>query len=504
MKMPINLSTNVKTAAKTTLLAAAVSLCFSTSSIASSHREAPFITEHPKIDSTDVYLFRSYEPGRSNFVTVVANYLPLQAPYGGPNYFYLDPEAIYEIHFDTDGNAVEDLTFQFKFNNTFKNLTLDAGGTAVPVPLLQVGQITGTTPEANDAVKNLIETYTVGLIRGPRRATAPVLATSSANTVPTVFRKPLDNIGSKTFTNYAAYAGSHVYPITIPGCVEAGRVFVGQRKDGFLTPLGELFDLINLNPLGARNSIQARDDVGSTNITSIALELPISCVAPTQPIVGAWTTASLRRSRVLNAAPGGTSTVPNSAGAASAVDGGAYVQLSRLSIPLINELVIGLGDKDRFSGSQPRNDGQFATYVTNPTLPELIEILFAAAGAQAPNVFPRTDLVAAALTGIPGLNQPPNVVASEMLRLNTSTAAAAVGAQNSLGVIAGDSAGFPNGRRPGDDVVDILLRVMMGVLLPPAQAPSGQLPLNDGVEVNATQFATTFPYLLTPIAGDRN
>ena len=370
------------------------------------------------------------------------------------------------------------------------------------MPLLQVGQVTGTTPDANDAVKNLIETYTVGVIRGPRRASAPLLATSAANAVPTVFRKPLDNIGSKTFPNYAAYADSHVFPITIPGCVEAGRVFVGQRTDGFFVALGEVFDLINLNPLGPRNGNQALDDVGDSNITTIALELPISCVAPTQPIVGAWTTASLRRSRVLNGAPGGTSTVPNSAGAASAVDGGAFVQLSRLSTPLINELVIGLGDKDRFSGSEPRNDAQFATYVTNPTLPALIEILFGAAGVRAPTLFPRTDLVAAALTGIPTLNQPPNVVASEMLRLNTSTPAAAMAAQNSLGVIAGDAAGFPNGRRPGDDVVDILLRVVMGVLLTPAQAPSGQLPYNDGVETNATQFRNTFPYLTTPNAGD--
>jgi hypothetical protein len=485
-----------------TLLAAALCLGFSTHSFASSHREAPFVTEHPKIDSTDVYLFRSYEPGRSNFVTVLANYQPLQGGYGGPNYFYLDPEAIYEIHFDTDGNAVEDLTFQFKFNNLFKNIALTVGGASVPVPLVQVGQITGTAPDANDAVKNLIESYTVGVIRGPRRATAPVLATGASNTVPTVFRKPLDNIGSKTFTNYAGYADSHIFPITIPGCVEAGRVFVGQRKDGFLVPLGEVFDLINLNPLGPRNGIQDRDDVGDSNITSIALELPISCVAPTQPIIGAWTTASLRRSQVFNATPGGTSAVPNSAGLPSAVDGGAYVQLSRLSTPLINELVIGIGDKDRFSGSEPKNDGQFATYVTNPTLPALIQILFGGAGVQAPTLFPRTDLVAAALTGIPTLNQPPNVVASEMLRLNTSTPAAAAGAQNSLGVIAGDAAGFPNGRRPGDDVVDVLLRVMMGVLLTPAQAPSGQLPLNDGVEVNASQFRTTFPYLTTPNAGD--
>ncbi len=483
------------------MLSIAASLLFCQLSGASSHREAPFITEHPKLDATDLYLFRSYEATRANFVTVVANYQPLQGPYGGPNYFTMDPEGIYEIHIDNDGNAIEDLTFQFKFNNTYRNIALDVGGTSVPVPLVQVGQITGTTPSANDGVKNLTESYTIGLVRGQRRASAPTLLTNPADANATTFRKPLDNIGVKTFTNYAAYADSHIFPISIPGCVDQGRVFVGQRKDGFLVPLGEVFDLINLNPIGPRNGIQAQDDVGDSNITTIALELPISCVAPTQPIIGAWTTASLRRSRVLNSAPRGTTTVPNSAGLPSAVEGGNFVQVSRLATPLVNELVIGIGDKDRFNASEPRNDGQFATYVTNPTLPELIEILFGGAGVQAPNVFPRIDLVAAALTGVSGLNQPAGVVPSEMLRLNTSIAAVAPATQNSLGVIAGDTAGFPNGRRPGDDVVDILLRVMMGVLLTPAQAPSGALPLNDGVEVNATQFRSTFPYLQTPLGG---
>jgi hypothetical protein len=177
------------------------------------------------------------------------------------------------------------------------------------------------------------------------------------------------------------------------------------------------------------------------------------------------------------------------------------VQVSRLSTPLVNELIIGIKDKDRFSAANPVSDAQFATYVTNPTLPELLEILFGSAGVVAPNVFPRADLVQAALTGVPGLNQPANVVPAEMLRLNTSTAPVPAASQNALGVIAGDSAGFPNGRRPGDDVVDILLRVMLGVLLPPAQAPSGTLPVNDGVEVNASQFQNSFPYLQTPLGG---
>ena len=468
---------------------------------ASSHREAPFITEHPKVDGTDFYMFRSYETGRDAFVTLLANYQPLQDSYGGPNYFQLDPEALYEIHVDNNGDAIEDLTFQFRFSNEYRNAGVSAGGQTVPVPLLLLGRITGTTPDAQDAVKNLVESYTVGVVRGPRRGSAPQLATNPGDGS-TRFRKPLDNIGEKSFANYTGYADSHVFPIAVPGCAVPGKVFVGQRRDGFRIPLGEVFDLINLNPVGPPNGIEALDDVQDKNITTIALELPISCLTVGgQPVIGAWTTASLRRARTLNATPGGTSTVPDSAGPAAAVEGGGFVQVSRLGLPLVNELAIGIGDKDRFNASEPRRDGQFATYVTNPTLPELIEILFGSLGVQAPNTFPRTDLVAAVLTGVPNLNQPPNVVASEQLRLNTSTAVVPPATQNRLGVIAGDNAGFPNGRRPGDDVVDILLRVFMGVLLPIDQAPSGQLPLVDGVEVNAGQFLDRFPYLQPPLPG---
>ena len=176
-----------------------------------------------------------------------------------------------------------------------------------------------------------------------------------------------------------------------------------------------------------------------------------------------------------------------------------YKQVSRLSAPLVNEVVIGLPDKDRFNASQPADDAQFAKYVTNPTLPALIQALFP--GVLAPNVFPRSDLVAAFLTGVAGLNQPANVKPSEMMRLNTSIAPKSASQQKCLGVLGGDLAGFPNGRRPGDDVVDIELRVAMGILLTDAQAPSRTLPFTDGAAVHATQFRNTFPYLNTPIPG---
>jgi len=169
-------------------------------------------------------------------------------------------------------------------------------------------------------------------------------------------------------------------------------------------------------------------------------------------------------------------------------------------MPLVNEVVIGLPDKDRFNSSEPKDDGQFANYVTNPTLPALLHVLF---GVAAPTT-PRNDLVTAFLTGIPGLNQQKKVTASEMLRLNTSTPPLAAAQQNTLGVLGGDTAGFPNGRRPGDDVVDVSLRVAMGVLMPADQAPDGQLPYTDQTSLAASDFAQSFPYINPPLPGSPN
>ena len=170
-------------------------------------------------------------------------------------------------------------------------------------------------------------------------------------------------------------------------------------------------------------------------------------------------------------------------------------------MPLVNEVVIGLPDKDRFNASEPRKDGQFATYVTNPTLPALLESLF---GVQAPTLFPRDDLVATFLTGFDGLNRPDGVKPAEMLRLNTATSSLPADSQSPLGVIGGDITGFPNGRRPGDDAVDIALRVVMGSLIYPVSAPDGNLPYTDGAAISATDFDSAFPYLLTPYPGSPN
>jgi hypothetical protein len=478
--------------------------------IASSHREAPHIAGHPRVDGTDFYMFRSYEPGREQYVTLIANYLPLQDPHGGPNYFALDADAVYDIHIDNDGDARQDLTFRFRFKNQIQDIALPVGSAGneqrVPVPLVTTvpGGIGPNVLDRNGL--NVIETYTVEVIRNERRG-GQWLSNALGGPSPAVFTKPVDNVGTKSIPDYASYAASHVYPVTIPGC-QSGRVFVGQRKEGFAVNLGEVFDLVNTNAVGPPDG--ERNVIGDTNVTSLMLEVPVSCLTSgSDPVIGGWTTASLPQVKLLNPAP----RFDSARGATNAsVRGGALTQVSRLGNPLVNEVVIGLRDKDRFNASRPVNDPQFLAYVTNPSLPELLEALFGGLGVRAPNNFPRNDLVAVFLTGIPGLTRPANLSApGEMLRLNTGIAPTQAGMQSNLGVLGGDTAGFPNGRRPGDDVVDIELRAAMGVLCTlnnpavfgcvPADAPTGNLPYTDGATVSAADFDNAFPYLKTPIAG---
>ena len=485
----------------------AAALIAAPSAFASSHREAPFITGQPKLDATDLYMFRSYEAGRSAFVTLLANYQPFQDPQGGPNFFMFDPNGLYEIHIDNNGDAVEDITFQFRFNNTSKATALTIGAKSVKIPLINSNTITGVNP----ASLNVRETFTFDVVRGGRRNTGGAKVTNVSGGG-TVFDKPVDNIGDKTFggtTGYATYANQHIYNVTIPGCGTPGKVFVGQRKEPFYIAVGRIFDLFNLNPLGAESGGN-NNDLEGKNVSTLAMEVPIACLtAGNETTIGAFTTASLRQGRLLNGAPGtGLNNVTRS--------GGAWTQVSRLGMPLVNEVIIGIDDKDKFNASKPKFDGaNFADYVTNPVLPALIQTLFPS--VTAPTNFPRTDLVTVFLKGLPGKNQPAGVVASEMLRLNTNTAVTAAGAQNPLGVLAGDAAGFPNGRRPGDDVVDASLRVAMGALCVatgvndalqvgchPSDAPSGGLLYTDGVRKSDANFGVTFPYLTTPLPGNFN
>ncbi|RKH55607.1 DUF4331 domain-containing protein, partial [Corallococcus llansteffanensis] len=336
--------------------------------IASSHREAPFITKSPKVDSTDFYMFRSYEATRADFVTLIANYIPFQEAYGGPNFFTLDPEALYEIHIDNDGNGQEDLTFQFRFTNTLANanagaaLTIGTGAQAktVPVPLFNVGPIT----TANQANLNVQESFTLKVVRGNRRTGVAKDVTNAAGGSAT-FRKPTDYIGTKSLglpAVYEAYAREHIYNVNIPDCPTPGRVFVGQRKESFAVNLGPIFDLVNADGTfitTAANRNAVKNPLAGNNITTLALEVPIACLkAGTQDVIGGWTSASVRQARAINPSP--TFAKPSR-------DGGAWQQVSRLGMPLVNEVVIGLPDKDKFNASEPKDDAQFATYVTNPT-----------------------------------------------------------------------------------------------------------------------------------------
>jgi hypothetical protein len=245
---------------KKLFMAAAMIAAVSTgSAFGSSHREAPFITKNPKVDGTDLYLFNSYETGRTGYVTVLANYLPLQDAYGGPNYFSLDPEALYEIHFDNTGDGVEDISFQFKFTNAlaatdgFKlPIAPPDGGTSqmVSIPLINYGPIglaDGGFVAGSTTNQNLTESYVLGIARGGRRTAATQMSHAGGMT----FGKPVDNIGSKSFPagSYDAYAKTFIYTAAIPGCAAStatpAKIFVGQRQEGFRVNLGVIMDLVN-------------------------------------------------------------------------------------------------------------------------------------------------------------------------------------------------------------------------------------------------------------------
>ncbi|MGQ7843048.1 DUF4331 domain-containing protein [Granulosicoccus sp. 3-233] len=512
-------------------LTAAVGTVLAGHAVASSHAEAPFIKSRPKVDATDFYMFSSYEPGREDFVTLIANYQPLQDVYGGPNYFSMNPDAIYEIHVDNDGDAQEDITFLFDFDNGLANgdqgFALQIGNDTVPVSLKNIGQLGARD---NQSVLNVNETYFVGMVEGDRRSASPAWAVRPDSGL-RLFSKPYDNVGNKTFPegydNYVrslSNTGEVYYDVQFEQCpagAQDARVFVGQRKESFSVALAEIFDLVNFVPLvSALPDDPARNDLANKNITTLALEIHKDCLTGSgNGVIGGWTTASVRSTQTISLDPTYRRPIEYS---------GEYRQLSRLSNPLVNEVVIGLPDKDRFNVSEPMDDAQFATYVTSPTLPAILDILFRdAVGASsniAPSNLPRTDLVTAFLTGFPDVNQLSTVTPSEMIRLNTAIPPTAKDAQVNLGVAGGDLAGFPNGRRPGDDVTDIALRVMMGALCHPIavdldssgtagdsgdnlglcmpeDAPVGNAAFTDGAPQNAGQFDNAFPYLTTPVTG---
>ena len=441
-----------------------VALGATTAPSASSHREAPLISQDPLADNTDTYAFVS--PASPDKVVLIANYIPLEAAYGGPNFFKFDDNVLYEVMVDNNGDAVEDLTYQFRFTTTTMN----------PNTFLYN---TGPITSLDDPDFNVRQHYSVTEVRGPRRTgTATVLAENLAS--------PPVNVGMRSTPNYAELGGVH----TIEG--DGTRVFAGQRDDPFFVDLGGTFDLLGIRGLDGTSSSRA-DSLKGFNVHSIALEIPIerlsrSGTEPTSPndpaaIIGVWATASR------------PSMTTRTAGSES--HSGSWVQVSRLGQPLVNEVVIPLALKDAFNGLEPTGDAAALPVVLDPEVPKLLEALFGILSPPAP----RNDLVTIFLTGIPGLNQPQNVTPSEMLRLNM--AIPPTSRPSVLGVLSGDLAGFPNGRRLTDDVVDIALRAMAGATpLTPDFNAGLNAGLGDGVERSDVRLLDRFPYLGVPYSGN--
>lgn len=436
----------------------------STSTRASSHREAPLISLDPSVDNTDVYAFLS--PLNNGTVTLIANFIPFETPTGGPNFYRFDESALYEIHIDNNGDAVEDITYQFRFNTTIRN----------PNTFLYN---TGPITSLDDPDWNLRQTYSVTRVEGARRTGTSIGQIDNAISPPV-------NVGARSTPNYERLAQS-----AVAGLASGGRVFAGQRDDPFFADTGSLFDLlaIRVPPGDLRGGIDSFSDY---NVHTIALELPLGIVTrngqrPTgasdpNAIIGVWSTTSRRA--VTTRTPGGST------------GSGNFVQVSRLGQPLVNEVVIPIGTKDAFNGIEPTSDAAALPFVLDPEVPKLLKLLY---GVDSPPA-PRNDLVTIFLTGIPGLNQPAGVRASEMLRLNLGVPRASQ--IDRLGILKGDTAGFPNGRRLEDDVIDIALRVMAGATpFTPSFNRGLNARLGDGVDFNDMPTLSVFPYVPTPKPG---
>jgi Domain of unknown function (DUF4331) len=446
----------------------------------SSHREAPEISKDPVADSTDVYAFVS--PDRPHTVTLIANYIPLQGPAGGPNFYQFGDRVRYAIHIDTHGDGVANITYQFDFATDLAN-----PGTF----LYNTGPITSLT----SANWNRKQRYSVTRVDGKGRH---VLGSG--------LLCPPCNIGPLSTPDYeAALARPAIHRLS-----DGSRVFAGQRAEGFYVDLGSIFDLGNLRPFQNFNVFAkgrpAARGVNATkllNVHSIAIQVPISRVTKAgRPVIGVWTTASRQRVR-LHSADGGQD-----------VHAGPFHQVSRLGNPLVNEVLIPIGTKDFWNTQHPVQDKQFAHFVAHPELAGLLPVLY-------PGVFPnlaalvkakkeRVDLEAILLTGIPkgivpGFTNFTGPVQADMLRLNTSIPPASN--PNILGLLGGDPAGFPNGRRVFDDVVSAELRAVAGAtfaLVDPkytVDAAAGQL--TDGLTPAdlGTPYLKHFPYLGVPYDG---
>jgi hypothetical protein len=461
----------------------------------SSHREAPEISKDPVADNTDLYAFVS--PDRPDTVTLIANFIPMQQPYGGPNFYEFGDDVLYEIHIANAGRARADISYQFRFTTKIINSETF---------LYNTGPIRSITDTTN---WNRPQYYSVTRLdreeddesdddRNCRRA---VLA--SGLTVPPV------NVGVRSTPNYAS-TFTHA---AIHDLGHGRRVFAGQRAEGFHVDLGSIFDLGVLRPFEFAHlipSAAAMDGVNGTqgvNVHSIAIQVPIRDVtrhgrvphnvADAASVIGVWASASRRKSKVFDARHGKT------------VSYGPYQQVSRLGNPLFNEVITPMAEKDLWNAIPPYRDSRFAKYVLKPELQRLLPVLY-------PTVFPklagyskpRYDLQAILLTGIPngivpGFQNYTGPVLADLLRLNVAVPPSKTA--NPIGLIAGDPAGFPNGRRVTDDVTAIELRAIAGATLPLVDKSftpdAAAAKLTDGTTNTNAPYLDSFPYLGTPAGG---
>ncbi|HEU5099551.1 MAG TPA: DUF4331 domain-containing protein [Roseiflexaceae bacterium] len=447
--------------------------------LASSHREAPLISLDPAADNTDLYAFVS--PDRPDTVTMVANYIPLQEPAGGPNFANFDPSVLYEIKVDNNGDGREDISYQFRFRSVYTN----------PNTFLYN---TGPIMSLNDKNLNFRQYYSV--TRVSRKQT---------KSLGDNFQVAPANIGPRSTPDYDTLAKQ---AIGYAGGDDAILVFAGPRDDPFFVDLGSIFDLGGLRPFNEAHLVKQPtakgvDGVSGYNTHSIVLQVPIDQLTQDrQPkhdagdpkaVIGVWSTASRRSTTVLRGAGSKTS--------------GEYVQVSRLGQPLVNEVIIPLGQKDYWNSTAPAQDSQFQKYYEKPELAALENLLYGSA-LKPTRTEGRSDLTLILMQGVPGVTAMTQTVPSDQLRLNTAIApTAAVGKGNRLGVPAGDLAGFPNGRRLEDDVTDVELRAVAdgyGEVLNklfglPDLSPNNLV--GDGVDANEVPFLEHFPYVAPPHAG---
>ncbi|MFJ8084396.1 DUF4331 domain-containing protein [Streptomyces sp. NPDC096205] len=405
---------------------------------ASSHREAPLISGQPQYDNTDVYAFVS--PDKPDTTTIIANWIPFEEPAGGPNFFPFADDAQYDIHIDNDGDAQGDLLYRFTFATHVKNKRTFLYNT-------------GPVDSLHDPDLNITQTYDIELLRLKNQHA--MSRTKIADDVPVA----PSNVGKASMPDYAKLRTQAVHQLA-----GGSTSFAGQADDPFFLDL-RVFDLL----YGGNLSEVGNDTLKGYNVNSIALQVPNHMIRQSahQPVVGIWSTTQRKNAQ------------------------GHFMQVSRLGNPLVNEVVNPVGDKDTFNASAPWDDARFLKNVTNPELPKLIEAIYK---IKAP-AEPRNDLVDVFLKGVDGLNQPPYVRPAEELRLNTSIPPAH--SPKRLGVLDGDKAGFPNGRRLTDDVIDASLQVVEGELL-------GQKnDLGDAVDKNDKAFEKEFPYVALPTEGSR-